>query len=94
MSVRKSAVVVWYEGRLVRSRDLIEELRRTGPTRRLLRKLQRFTVSVPDMEFAKINQAGFIEEIEGVAVQAAEGLYQPGLGLLPDATRLQEILLC
>jgi CRISPR-associated endonuclease/helicase Cas3 len=90
----QSAVVVWYEGRLVRSRDLIEELRRTGPTRRLLRKLQRFTVSVPDMEFAKINQAGFIEEIEGVAVQAAEGLYQPGLGLLPDATRLQEILLC
>ena len=43
--------------------DLIEHMRKQGPSRELLRKLQRYTVSVPKLTFQKSLQTGDFEEI-------------------------------
>lgn len=82
----QKGVVVFYENPLNgrSSRSLIEELRKKGPNRDLYRKLQRFTVSLPQREFEKIRQAGMVEEIHGLFVQCCEGLYKEGLGLLAE----------
>ncbi len=78
-------IVVWYEAKNGNSSlDLIERLRREGPNRYLLRKLQRFTVNVSASHFRKIDQVGYVEEIHGYYVQSADGLYRPGLGLLTE----------
>jgi CRISPR-associated endonuclease/helicase Cas3 len=80
------SVVVFYEnsskGRSGSS--LIEELRKKGPSRSLFRKLQRFTVSLPQGEFERIRQAGMVEELHGLYVQCCNGLYQNGLGLMTE----------
>ncbi len=80
------SVVVFYEnsskGRSGSS--LIEELRKKGPSRSLFRKLQRFTVSLPQGEFERIRQGGMVEELHGLYVQCCNGLYQNGLGLMTE----------
>lgn len=82
----QKGIIVFYENPLNgrSSPSLIEELRKKGPNRDLYRKLQRFTVSLPQREFEKIRQAGMVEEIHGLFVQCCEGLYKEGLGLLAE----------
>src|SRR5690606_26636354 len=41
-------IIVWYKSSRFDSRDLIERLRRFGPDRKTMRRLQRCTVNVPE----------------------------------------------
>ncbi len=68
----------------------IAELREAGgPDRRLLRKLQPYTVNVAKTLLDDWRASGCIETIAGIDVQAAAGLYQPGTGIrLPDGNEL------
>ncbi len=60
-------------------------LRRDGPQRWLMRKLQRYIVGLPRSQAGPMLERGDIEEImPGLWVQRGEGLYDPVLGLLPE----------
>ncbi len=64
---------------------LIEILGRTGPSRWLLRKLQRFCVSIPYYRFKDLVTEGDIIEVkQGFFAQAYDGLYHPETGFLGD----------
>jgi CRISPR-associated endonuclease/helicase Cas3 len=64
---------------------LIELLRHSGPDRWLLRKLQRFSVSLPLHVFNQLIQNGDVVEVyEGYFAQAFDGLYHAQTGLLGD----------
>jgi CRISPR-associated endonuclease/helicase Cas3 len=89
----QKSIIVWFKHASRDSLQLIEELRRLGPSRRISRQLQRFTVNVPERLFRYIRDAGYLEEIYGYAVQGVPGLYEPGLGLVFDeASWCQEVL--
>jgi len=63
---------------------LIGQLEAMGPERWLLRKLQRYTVNLPENQFQKLLARGDIREIEiqkGFFAQAADGLYDDSVGL-------------
>lgn len=66
------------------SHELIEQLRRNGPNRKLLRQLQRFVVNIYPDTFARMQKLGYIEELAGFWVQSSPGIYQPGIGLKLD----------
>lgn len=82
----QKGIIVWYKGEKYDSRNLIEELRISGPDYSLIRKLQRFTVNVPERIFNKLMDDGFINDTEtqGYAVQVRQELYQAGTGLIYD----------
>lgn len=63
-SMQKS-IVVWFEGKRFGSRELLEELRKFGPHRRLMRRLQRCTVTVPERAWRKLLDQGAIQELVG-----------------------------
>lgn len=75
---RQISIVVKYKG----SEKLIEQLRFAGPSKELLRKLQRYIVNVPIYIFNEIREAGYIEEIGGYWVSYDDYLYKSGLGLI------------
>jgi CRISPR-associated endonuclease/helicase Cas3 len=81
------SVIVWYESKTFSSRELIEELKRRGPTRRAMRKLQRCAVNIPEPAFLSLASQGAIEEItapEGplqLWAQAVPSLYDNTFGL-------------
>jgi CRISPR-associated endonuclease/helicase Cas3 len=80
-------VVVWFEGRKFKSVDLINTLQRFGPTRKTMRRLQRFTVTIPERAWNDLVQQGAIEELQGptgplaIWAQALPGLYDDMFGL-------------
>ncbi len=78
------SIIVRYEGEQKNSSKLIEQLRYAGPSRNLIRKLQRFSVSVPTYAVEPLRQKEMIEEIQGYLVQTSPELYKPGLGLVLD----------
>ena len=63
-SAQKS-IVVWFEGKRFDSRELLEELRKFGPHRRLMRRLQRCTVTVPERAWKGLLDQGAIQELSG-----------------------------
>lgn len=83
---KQKGVIVWHKGEKYDSRNLIGELRNDGPNPWLLRKLQRFTVNIPERIFQKLLNDGFIDDKEthGYAVQFREELYKTGVGLMYD----------
>jgi CRISPR-associated endonuclease/helicase Cas3 len=76
------SIIIWYDNGKVNSQHLIEDLKCLGPERYLLRKLQRFTVSVPEKELQFLLKNNLVEEIHGYWVQSCAGLYKEGLGLI------------
>ncbi|OGU81276.1 MAG: hypothetical protein A2455_05350 [Ignavibacteria bacterium RIFOXYC2_FULL_35_16] len=86
----QKSIVVWYENKNTGSNsfDLIEKLKYAGPSKNLIRKLQRFIVNVPYDEknpnnmFNRIQKNNYIEPIHGYWIQSDSILYKPGLGLL------------
>jgi CRISPR-associated endonuclease/helicase Cas3 len=71
--------------------SLIELLRRQGPDRWLLRKLQRYTVNLPRQVHAKLVTEGAIEEIHpGVFIQAHGNLYDEHLGFCVDRSMIYD----
>ncbi len=51
-------VIVWYEANRFDSRVLIEQLRRFGPTRKVMRRLQRCTVNIPERAWLALKEQG------------------------------------
>lgn len=71
------------------SPGLIGRLQKEGPERWLSRKLQRYTVSLPDHQFQKLLNNGDVTEIwTGMFAQTSDVLYHPELGVLVDETNL------
>lgn len=71
--------------------DLVRLFKHKGPESWLMRKLQRYSVSVNARDFEKIRFAGLIEQIHGCWVQSHESLYNTKVGLLSDGEWLEEI---
>jgi CRISPR-associated endonuclease/helicase Cas3 len=64
---------------------LLATLRRDGPERWLMRKLQRYTVNIPRPDALRLLRQGDIEEaVPGLHVQVSDILYHPELGLVVD----------
>jgi CRISPR-associated endonuclease/helicase Cas3 len=62
-------------------------LRKSGPERWLMRKLQRYTVNLHRKQSMTLLNQGDIEEImPGLFVQVSDWLYDPDLGLNPDGS--------
>ncbi|MBF0210726.1 MAG: CRISPR-associated helicase Cas3' [Desulfamplus sp.] len=81
------SIIVWYENKNKRQKssnvfELIEQLKNISPERWLLRKLQRFSVSVPKNEFQFYRDQGMIEEIHGLWIQNTHLLYKEGVGVV------------
>ncbi len=81
-NTKQKPVIIWYEGRKRDSREIIEELKKYGPNKSRLRKLQRFTVNISYPVWQKLIGLGYIEEVHGFSIQAGDGLYKPKLGLI------------
>ncbi len=77
-----------YRSILVRYGDspgLLGRLQKKGPERWLMRKLQRYTVSLPEYQFQKLLASGDVSEIySGIFAQTADVLYHLQLGILLD----------
>lgn len=88
-------VVVWYLGPRYSSRDLIEELCRIGPHRRLMRRLQRCTVTVREFDLKNLAERGAITELHGpdgplgLWGQAVPELYDNTFGLRLEGPAFQ-----
>ncbi len=66
---------------------LIGRLQQEGPERWLMRKLQRYTVSLPEWQFRQLWANGDVFEVHpGIFAQTADVLYHPQLGVLVDDT--------
>jgi CRISPR-associated endonuclease/helicase Cas3 len=64
--------------------ELIEMLKKIGPNRDLMRRLQRYTVTLYDYQWKKLVASGDLEIHEDFIMQKSEALYHPELGLLPE----------
>ncbi len=62
-------------------RRALSDLRFAGPSRSVMRRLQRYTVPVPPPVFARLLGEGTVVEIEGVPVLQAVELYREDVGL-------------
>ncbi len=66
--------------------QLIDQLRRRGPERRLMRRMQRYSVNLLQSDHERLKKNGFIEEIyPGVYIQTLNGLYDEAIGVLLNA---------
>jgi CRISPR-associated endonuclease/helicase Cas3 len=83
---QQHGIIVRYQFGKTDSNKLIHQLRYGGPSKTLMRKLQRFSVNVYDSDIKKLRENGVIEEVNGVWVQLAESLYHPVFGLDIKAT--------
>jgi CRISPR-associated endonuclease/helicase Cas3 len=79
-----------YRSVIVRYGDspvLIGRLQKEGPERWLMRKLQRYTVSLPEYQFKKLAGNGDVREVyPEMFAQTSDALYHPELGVLVDET--------
>ncbi|NLG13073.1 MAG: CRISPR-associated endonuclease Cas3'' [Lentisphaerae bacterium] len=65
--------------------DILKSLRYGGPNRNIMRKLQRFAVTIHRRLLAELMQKGFVEEMHpGIYVQTDQRFYDPSLGLYGD----------
>jgi CRISPR-associated endonuclease/helicase Cas3 len=63
------------------ARRAIKQLRRQGPSRGLLRRLQRYTVPVPRDCLARLHEVAALEDLDGVTVLVRDDLYCDDVGL-------------
>jgi CRISPR-associated endonuclease/helicase Cas3 len=79
-----------YQTILVRYGDgikLLDRLEIEGPHRKLMRKLQRYSVNIPKHVFAQLERQGDVQEskkLPGVFVQVGNTLYDKSLGVVID----------
>ena len=66
---------------------MIGRSQKEGPERWLMRKLQRYTVSLPEWQFQKLLANGDVFEVyPGIFAQTADVLYHPQLGVVVNDT--------
>jgi CRISPR-associated endonuclease/helicase Cas3 len=76
--VESQAILVWYG----ESQALIGKLKKDGPERWLMRKLQRYSVNLPRRIVDKLVETGEVEEIwPGIFAQAVSTLYDDEVGV-------------
>lgn len=76
--VESQAVLVWYG----ESQTLIGKLKKDGPERWLMRKLQRYSVNLPRRAVDKLIQSGEVQEVwPGIFAQAVSTLYDDEVGV-------------
>ena len=76
--VESQAILVWYG----ESQSMIGKLRKNGPERWLMRKLQRYSVNLPRRVVTKLVESGEIQEVRpGIFAQAVSTLYDEQLGV-------------
>lgn len=80
-------ILVGYKG----GNELIELFKRKGPEPWLMRKLQRYAVSVNERDFNEIRDAGLIIELYGCWIQNYQQLYNQHSGLQLNGKWLEEI---
>lgn len=79
-----------YQTILVRygdSHQLLDRLEIEGPHRKLMRKLQRYSVNIPKRLFAQLEKQGDVQEskkLPGIYVQVGGTLYDDALGVVID----------
>ena len=83
---QQHGLVVRYKSETADNEKLINQLRFAGPSRMLMRKLQRFSVNVYDRDLQEMRKNGMIEEVNGIWVQTDKNLYDPVFGLEVKAT--------
>lgn len=71
--------------------DLIQLFKRKGPEPWLMRKLQRYAVSVNEHDFKEIKKAGLVIELHGCWIQDYPKLYNQHSGLQLHGKWLEEI---
>lgn len=70
---------------------LVETLKKMGPERWLMRKLQRYVVNLPKYVHSKLyNQGAIIEAHPGIFIQVYGAMYHPELGFCPDKSMIYE----
>lgn len=70
---------------------LVEELTRFGPERRLMRRVQRYSVNIPKYLHNRLLNQGALREIHpGIFVQGHRALYDEYLGFCPDRSIVYE----
>jgi CRISPR-associated endonuclease/helicase Cas3 len=80
-------VIVCYE----EGERLIEMLKKIGPERWLIRRLQRYVVNLPKYVHAKLyNEGAIIEAHPGIFIQVCGAMYDPALGFCPDKSMIYE----
>ena len=80
-------VIVCYE----EGERLIEMLKKIGPERWLMRRLQRYVVNLPKYVHAKLyNEGAIIEAHPGIFIQVCGAMYDPALGFCPDKSMIYE----
>ena len=76
--VESQATIVWYG----ESQVLIGKLKKDGPERWLMRKLQRYSVNLPRRVVDKLIQSGEVQEVwPGIFAQAVSTLYDDAIGM-------------
>ncbi|GAB6088494.1 CRISPR-associated helicase Cas3' [Spirochaeta dissipatitropha] len=86
-SSEQRSIAVWHK----HGANLIEQLELYGPNRQLMRKIQRFTISVPNPIAQKLESQGSIRNVhgmDGLYVQNATKLYSEIYGLNMDGPQL------
>ena len=80
-------VIVRYE----EGEELIRLLKKKGPERWLMRKLQRYVVNLPRYVHTKlISEEAIVEVHPGIFVQESSAMYHPKLGFCPDKSMIYE----
>lgn len=71
--------------------QLIEILKRLGPERWLMHKLQRYVVNLPKYTHSKLHSEGsIIEAHPGIFVQVSAVMYNDAIGFCPDKSMIYE----
>lgn len=82
-------VFVWYD----EGRSLIEKLEKDGPERRLMRKLQRYSVNLPRRIVMRLLAEGIIREVwPGTFAQAVDTFYSDEVGVVLEGSLAAEQL--
>ncbi len=76
---QRPILVLWGDGF-----SLIGTLKKIGPNRDLMRKLQRHTVTLYEYQWKKLLASRDLEMHNDFIIQKSEALYHPVLGLLPE----------
>ena len=76
---QRQILVGWGQGA-----EQIELLKKIGPNRDLMRKLQRHSVTLYEHQWKKLLGSGDLKMHNDFIIQESETLYHPILGLLPE----------
>lgn len=88
--VESQSILVWYSD----SQALIGKLKKDGPERWLMRKLQRYSVNLPRRVVDKLVETGEVQEVwPGIFAQAVSTLYDDEVGVtLGSALTVEQLI--